>query len=880
MKLPLWRRRQDEELREELATHLRMAIADRIARGESQEEAERASRVEFGNVPLVAQVTRDMWGWIAIAQFAQDVRYAWRTLRAAAGFTAVAIVTLALGIGANTAMFSVINAVLLRPLPFPSPERLIAIGSIEIGRPGVAGASNSASYPDFFDWRAGVRTFESISAYRETGFTLAEGGRAIHVPGVVASADFFDTLGVKPALGRAFRRDEENAGADVAVISDTMWRSQFNAAPNVIGRGVTLNARPFTIVGVMPRGFHFPISVTPAEMWTTSAFDARVDDPDDKPVTTQRGAHFLRAIGRLRPSSSIVSAQSELDIIAAGLARTYPDDNSRRGVRLMSELDRLVGDTRQALLVLLAAVGCVLLIACVNLANLLLARGAGRGREMALRAALGASRRRIVRQLLTESVVLAALGTACGLALAYVSIALLVRLAPATVRRLDEVTIDTTVLWFTTGIGMVSVLMFGLIPAIQTARTDAAAGAAATARATHGRGLGRLRGALVIAETALGVVLLVGAGLLLRSFDRLLSTPSGFDPREVLTASFRIPDYRYPYLKKIAFYDGLFADVRSLPGVESVAGTMPLPLSGSRYSVSFALPGAAVPPSERLSADFGIVSPDYFRTLRVPVVRGREFTPADSDGAPRVVVVNETFARRYFPDRDPLRQRIKPGLSTTEKEAPWREIVGVVSDIHYRSLSEEMRPAYYVPYAQGLISPLYLVIRTANAGIVDEVRRTLTRRDPELALYDVKTMEEHVASSVATPRFQTLLLAIFAGVGLALTAVGLYGVMAYGVAQRTREFGIRLALGARPGEVLALVLRGGLALIVSGLAAGIVAGAFATRLLSSALYGVGPLDPVTFAAVAALLLSVAMLASYLPARRATRVDPIAALRAE
>jgi putative ABC transport system permease protein len=873
--------RTDRDLEDELRAHLELAADEERRRGKPEGSAMRAARLRVGGVAQAMEAQRDQRGLGWLEDLARDLRFACRTLRQAPGFTIVAVLTLALGIGANSAMFSVINAVLLRPLPFPSPERLVAVASVDLRAAVAAGTSGSASWPDFFDWRSGSRAFEHLSAYRETGFTLVGGGRALHVPGAVVTSDILSTLGVKPALGRDFRSDDERAGADVALISDSTWRSQFAAAPDVVGRAITLNARRFTIVGVMPPGFHFPVSVPASQIWITNAEDARVDNPGDTPMTTERGAHFIKAIGRLRATASVASAQAELDVIAADLARAHPDESGNRGVRIVPELDRLVGDARQSLLVLLAAVGCVLLIACVNLANLLLARGAGRGREMALRVALGASGQRIVRQLLTESFVLAAIGTACGLALAYGSIALLVRLAPVAVRGLDQVTIDGPVVAFTAVIGGVSALVFGLIPAFQTARPDHAIGAAATARATPGRGQRRLRAALVIAETAIGVVLLVGAGLLLRSFDRLLRTAPGFDPQHVVTATFRLPDSRYSYRKQITFYDEMLSELRALPGVERAAATAPLPLGGSRYSISFQQPGAARPSSERLSADFGMVSPGYFRTLHVPLVRGREFSEADSDAAPRVVVVNERFARQYFGDADPIGQRIKPGLATTETETPWREIVGVVGDIKHRTLSEESRPAYFVPYAQGLISPLYLVVRTTDAtGIAADVRKALARKDPELALYDVKTMEEYVATSVATPRFQTLLLALFAAVGLALTAIGLYGVMAYGVAQRTREFGIRLALGARPGEVLTLVLRSGLALITAGLIAGVVAGAFATRLLRSALYGVDPLDPATFAGVAAMLVVVATVASYVPARRATRVDPIAALRSE
>ena len=871
--------RSDRDLEDELTAHLELAADEERRRGNSEGSAVRTARLRAGGVAQAMEAQRDQRGLAWLENLARDVRFACRTLRKAPGFTAVAVLTLALGIGANSAMFSVINAVLLRPLPFPSPERLAAVASIDLR--ASAGPSGSASWPDFFDWRSSARTFEHLSAYRETGFTLVDGGQASHVPGAVVTSDLLSTLGIKPAIGRDFRGDEERAGADVALISDSIWRSQFAAAADIVGRAVTLNSRRFTIVGVMPPAFHFPVSVPAAQIWITNAEDARVDDPADSPMTAERGAHFIKVIGRLHATASVASAQAELEVVAAGLARAHPDDSGNRGVRVVSELDRLVGDTRQSLLVLLAAVGCVLLIACVNLANLLLARGAGRGREMALRTALGASGRRIVLQLLTESLVLAAFGTGCGLALAYGSIAALVRLAPVTVRGLDQVTIDGVVVAFTAVMGGASALIFGLIPAFQTSRTDSAIGGAASARATQGRGQRRLRGALVIAETAIGVVLLLGASLLLRSFDRLLRTPPGFEAQHLVTATFRLPESRYPYLKQILFYDNVLSDLRALPGVESAAAAAPLPLSGSHYTISFQQSGAERPQSERLSADFGMVSPGYFRTLQVPLVRGREFSETDSDAAARVVIVNERFARQYFGDVDPVGQRIKPGLSTTEKETPWREIVGVVGDIRHQRLSEESRPAYFVPYAQGLISPLSLVVRTNNAiGMVEDIRKTLARKDPELALYDVKTMEEYLATSVATPRFQTLLLALFASVGLALTAVGLYGVMAYGVAQRTREFGIRLALGARPGEVLGLVLRGALRLIAVGLIVGMVAGALATRILANALYSIDPLDPATFAGVATMLTGVALVASYLPARRAIRIDPIAALRSE
>ena len=880
MKLPLWRRRQDRELDEEIASHLRLAIADRVDRGESVDDATRAVRHEFGNVGLVKEVTRDMWGWIVVEQLAQDVRYAMRALRKAPGFATIAIATFALGIGANTAMFSVINAVMLRPLPFPQSERLVSIAETDL-RPGQNGKTSSASWPNFFDWRARSETFEQLSAYHETAFTMIVGGRSMHVPGAVVSSDIFATLGVQPVLGRSFRPEEERAGADVAVLSDSLWRSEFSAAPAIVGTTATINARPFTIVGVMPAGFHFPISVPAAQVWITVAEYARTEQPDDDPMTTQRGAHYIKVIGRLRADATVAAAQSELDAVAAALRREHPDDNGTRGVKLTRELDRLIGDTRYPLGVLLVAVGCVLLIACVNLANLMLVRGAGRGREIALRLALGASRRRIIVQLLTESVVLSAFGTAAGLLLAAWSIRALVQISPIDLRGLDEVTIDGVVLAFTAVVGVVSALGFGAVPALLGSRATPKLDLEDSGRATAGRRHSRVRVGLVVAETAVGVVLLVAAGLLMRSFYRLAHTNPGFDTSHVVTLKFSLPESRYSYRQQIAFYDEVIADLNMVPGVQATAA-VPLPLSGSTYTISFDRPDAPLPQSQRPSADISLVGPGFFRALQIPIVEGRDFTATDDDNAPRVVAVNESFVRQFLSGRNPIGQRIRPGLNTTEKEPPMREIVGVVRDIRQRALNEPSRPAYFIPYAQGLISTPFIVIRTdrAPAAVFDQARRAVLKKDPELALYDTRTLDEYVTLSVASARFQTLLLALFAALALVLTAVGLYGVVAYGVAQRTREFGIRLALGARPREVLQLVLRNAMGMAGAGIASGIVGAMLATRLLSSALYDVDPLDPLTFAAVVGTLLAVALVASFVPARRATRVDPMHALRAE
>jgi len=875
MKLPVLRRRQDRELDDEVRSHLRLAIADRVERGETPEQAARAARREFGNVTVVKEVTREMWGWTAIEQLLQDVQYGWRALRKAPGFALVAIATFALGIGVNTAMFSVINAVMLRPLPFPRPERLVDVSGVD-KRPEARIRSVSDSWPDFFDWRARARSFQHLSAYNPTAFTMMLDGRAVHVPGAVVSSDIFSTLGVQPAIGRAFRLDEERAGSDVAVISDTLWRSEFGAAAGIVGTTTSVNSRPFTIVGVMPPGFRYPISSPAPLIWITVAEHARGDDP----MTTQRGAHFIKVLGRLRAGVPVAAAQAEMDAIAAAQEKEFPEDNAMRGIKVTPELERLVGDTRQPLLILLVAVGCVLLIACANLANLLLVRGASRGQEMALRLALGASRRRVIRQLLTESAVLSAAGTAVGLILAAWSVRLLVQIAPAGVRGLDELSIDGSVLAFTALVGLISGLAFGTLPAMAGSRTDPRRGFDADARATSGRGHGRLRSILAIAETAIGVMLLVGAGLLLRGFYRLSHTDPGFDPSRIVTLKFNVPESRYPYLKQIALYDQMLADLNGVPGLEATMAA-PLPLGGSRFTISFEPPGAPTPQSRRPSSELGIVGPGYFREMHIPFIAGRDFMAADNDAAPRVVIVNQSFARQFLAAGDPIGQRIRPSMSTTEKDAPLREVVGVVADVKQRTLDEAGRPQYFIPYPQGLVTTLFLVMRTATpAAAVEQARQAIARRDPELAIYDVRTMDEIIAQSTGSARFQTLLLTLFAALALVLTAVGLYGVVACGVAQRTREFGIRLALGADPSRVLQLVLAQGLRMALIGVSVGLVAAAFATRLLGAALYGVGPLDPATFAAVVVTLLLVALMASFVPARRATRVDPIRALRAE
>jgi len=598
-------------------------------------------------------------------------------------------------------------------------------------------------------------------------------------------------------------------------------------------------------------------------------------------MTTQRGARMLRVVGRLRPGVSLAAAQREFDTIASTLAQEHPDTNAKRGVGMTSVLDALVGRTRRPLVLLLTAVGCLLLIACLNIANLLLAREAARRREISLRVALGASRLRIVRQLLTESLILAAAGTAAGLVLANWTVPVLVRLAPVNVRGLDEVAIDGVVVAFTTLLAAASVVLFGLVPGLQASRADLSTALQDSARSGSGLRHRRLRAGLVIAEMAIGVVLLVGAGLLLRGFDRLVGNDPGFDPDGLIAAQLHLPDGAYPYLAQVAFYERVLAALRESARVE-VAAAAPLPLSGTRYYISFALPGAPVPRSERPSALFMMTSPGYFRAMRILLLRGREFLPSDSEAAPRVVVVSDAFARRYFPGQNPIGQRINPGLMTTESEEPWREIVGVAADVKNEMLNERSQPAYYVPYAQGLISNLQFLIRSSAdpAAAIASVKAAVQREDTALTLYDVRSFDEFIAESVAAPRFQTVLLGVFAALAVLLAAVGLYGLTSYGVAQRTREFGVRLALGARPAEVVGLVVRESVVVAGIGLLLGVAGAAVTAGLLTSELNGVGPMDPLTFAAVGLTLFLVTLIASCVPALRTVRIDPVTTLRSD
>ncbi len=810
--------------------------------------------------------------------FWQDIRYGIRMLLKAPSVSIVATIALALGIGANTAIFSVVNAVLLRPLPFANSEQLMNVWETDSTRGYVRG---SASYPNFVDWREQNHVFERMASYHDNDFIMTGRGESTRLQGAVVNADLFPLLGVTPVIGRGFLPDEDKPGESgrVVVLSQGLFQKRFNSNPNIVNQTVVLDGKSYTIVGVMPGAFQFPVQKEPVELWTTVALDREGKEP----ITDERGAHYMNVIARLKPGVSKEQAQAEMTSISARLEQQYPDKDLHKSSRIEPTLEALVGDIRPALLILLGAVGCVLLIACANVANLLLARAMVRHKEMAIRSALGASRLRVVRQLLTESVLLSLAGGALGLLLAVWWSDLLVTLGKQNIPRALQVGLDWRVLGFTLLVSVFTGVVFGLVPAIHSSKTELTESLKEGGRGSgEGARRNRIRGVLVVSELAIAVVLLVGAGLLIQSLWRLQLVSPGFESQNLLTFVVGIPEVKYPTEKQAQFYRDLVARVESLPGVRSASSVIPLPLNGDAFSISFETEGRPVAKGNQPSADFFAIGDGYFKTLGVSVLQGRDFNGRDNKQAPPVIIVNQAFARKFFPNEDPIGKRIKPGISTDTDKPAMREIVGVVSDVRNRNLSSELRAGYFVPAAQIPFNQMTMVVRTTNDPhiVITAVQNEVHAMDRELPVFNVKTMDEYIAATVAAPRFNATLLVIFSAVALVLTIVGLYGVMSYSVAQRTNEIGIRMALGAQTRDVMRLIVSQGFKLVLVGLAIGL-AGAFALmRVIASLLFGVTTKDPLTFAAVAVLLAVVALLACYIPARRATRLDPLSALRYE
>ncbi len=800
-----------------------------------------------------------------------DIRHALRQLIKSPGFAVVAIVTLALGIGANTAIFSVVNAVLLRPLPFLRPEKLVSLWELN---PQKGQEHQQVSAADFADWEKQTRTIESVAAYSNWNYNLTGGEEARRLNSVLVSAKFFQTLGAQPEVGRTLLPADDVEGKDnVVVLSHAFWQSRFGASRAVVGQTALLNGKPHTIVGVMPAGFDFPDENV--EIWRPLALaPAQMQERDGK---------WLKVIGRLQSGTSLEQARAELSTIARQLAQQYPASNEGWGVGLSPLRDELVGDVRPLLFILLGAVGFIVLIACANLANLLLARASTRQKEMALRAALGASRGRLLRQFLVESGVLVAIGGGLGLLLAVWSRDLLLALAPGNVPRLESTTIDGSVLAFTLALSLLTALVCGLVPGWLASRADlnqALKDDGSSGVKSSGQALRKL---LVIGELALGLILLVGAGLTIKSFVNLQRTHPGFNPKNLLTMAITLPAGRYAETSaQTAFFQKAIARIKTLPGVEAVSAVQDIPFRGNAMSFPVEIQGQpAVPLAQRPKAAYRLVTEEHFRTLRIPLLQGRLFNDRDTASAPPVVIINRAMAQRVWPNENPIGRQVRFG----EPKDPVYSVVGVVGEIKHLGLGAEEGPAIYQPFAQKRFDWLRwmtLVVRakTNPANLNEAVRGKIRELDPDQPVYNVATMEQLLAQSVARPRFTTFVLGIFALLALNLALVGIYGVLAFSVAQRTREIGIRMAIGAQRGDILRLVMGQGLQLVVSGVALGLLGALALTRTMQSLLFGVSAIDPATFAATAVLLMAVALAACLVPARRATLVNPIQALRAE
>ncbi len=881
MKFLWWRRAQQEhELQEELQSHLEMAKRDRVERGEAGEEAKRAARREFGNVGLVKEVTRDVWGWGSLERLIQDLRFGLRMMAKSPGFAAVAILTLALGIGANTALFSVVNGVLLNPLPYSEPEQLVTLAE---SKPNFD--SGSISFPNFRDWRKDNRTFSAMGLTRSSSFSLTGTGDAEQLEAQFISSDFLPLLGVKPVIGRFFSEGEDEIGASpLALVSAEFSSRKFGSGINALGKGIALDGRSYTIIGVVPTSFKLHVwSFRPSEVYLPIGQWAN-------PLLNRREAGLgFHGVGRLKPGVTIQQARADMQRVTEHLTEAYPDVDTGIGAALMPLKEHVVGRTRRLLLVLLAAVGFVLLIACVNVANLLMVRSAGRAREFAVRAALGAGRGRIVRQLLTESIVLALAGGALGLLLAAWVTKLALQQLPAELPRASEIGLDVRVLGFTMGISLLCGILFGLAPALRTSNSILQDTLKEGGRRSGG-GKHRAHGVFVVAEVAMALVLLISAGLMIRSLSALWRVNPGFDARNVLTFSVSLP----PSMKDAsaeairAALRQVQAKLESTPGVKSASlswGAVPL---GDDDEDVFWLEGQPKPASVNdMSWTLSyVVQEDYLKVMGIPLERGRFFTAQDSERAAHVAVIDDVFARKYFGDQDPIGKRVN-----LYNKGGAAEIVGVVGHVKQWGLdtddTQSLRAQLYFPYMQlpgaamrqsASGTGVLLKLDGSMQGTAATIRTVLKRMNSDQVMYGVQTMEEIITESLAARRVSMIVLGIFAALALGLASMGIYGVISYLVGQRTREIGIRIALGAKRSDVLRMVLGEGMKMTVIGVGAGLLAAAGLTRLMANLLFGVSATDPLTFAGVAAVLTLVALAACYVPARRAMRVDPIVALR--
>lgn len=861
-------REKNPDFETEIVDHLNLLTERNIRQGMTPADAEQAARRQFGNTTLLREDRREMQTFATIDAFGRDLRYAGRMLRRNPAFAGAVVLTLALGIGANTAIFSVYDAVLLKPLPYGDPERVVMLWEKRRGgEPGTVAPAN------FVDWRAQSSSFSEMAAITFPNFILTGQGEPARLAGSGVSSNFFRLLGSRMRLGRDFLDEEDQPGKDrVAVLSYSVWQRRWGGKPDVLGSIVTLNDIGYTVVGVLGPDFELVLNHArnQPDVWVPLALNLE---------KLQRGTHGLRVFARIKPGLTLDQAQADVNVVAANLANLYPADNKGIGIAAIPLAQHVTQNVRPALTALLAGVGLLLLIACANVANLLLSRAAARQKEMAVRLALGASRRRLGQQLLTESVLLSLLGGAAGLFLASAAIQILGRYLPADLPRTSGLAIDLRVLAFTALISLATGILFGLAPLFQTRRENANETLKQNARLAGGV-QSRLRNGLVVAQIAIALVLLTGAALTAKSFWNLLQVSPGFRTEHVLTARVTLPASRYPDVQRIAvFQRELLERVRNMPGIQSAGLTAYLPLSGADNAWAFFIEGRPpLPIGVYNMAKYRPVSPGYFETIGIPVLRGRGFTSADGESTPLVVVINESMARTYWGADNPVGQRLRYGGRVP------RTIVGVVGDVRHQGLDGEGKPEMYVPFTQipNTERRPTIVVRTPidPAGVMAALRNAVSGIDSALPLDQVETMEQLVSASVGQPRFRTILLAAFSVLALVIAAVGIYGVMNYLVSQRIREFGLRVAIGATESDVLRLVLRQAARLIAAGLGLGLLGSAMFARLITGLLYGVSALDPLTFVTVSLLLSAVALLASYIPARRATRVDPLTALRYE
>ncbi|MFZ1220632.1 MAG: ABC transporter permease [Chthoniobacterales bacterium] len=860
------RRAVERDLAAEVDSYLDLSTHRKLRDGLSEPAARRAALIELGGAEQVKEQVREVRLGHWLETLLKDVRFGLRSLGKSPGFTAVALLTLALGIGANTAIFSIIHTVILRPLPYPQPARLVKIWP---DRPLV-----STSKADFLEIKTRARSFEDIAAYSNWGFTLTGTGEPAKLEGARTTANLFSVLGADAASGRVFASDEDQPGkSDVVLLSHGLWQSRFGSDRAIVGRTITIDGKNLTVVGVMPKWFNFPEGMT-RDLWIPATLD--------RSLAEDFASGYLTLLGRLKPGVTTEQARSEIMAVARSVREQRPNIPAEYGSR--AEVNSLQSESvariRPTLFILLGTVGLVLLIACANVANLQLARTSNRQRELAVRAALGASRARLVRQLLTESLLLSILGGAAGIVLAYVGLDFLLTLIPADTPRTAEISISANVLAFSLGISALAGVLFGLAPALQTSSPDLQSPLKEGGRSSSSGG-GRLRSLLVISEVALALTLVIGAGLLIKSFWRLQRVNPGFEADQVISFQLSPADFDNAPDRARTYYRQILERLAHLPGVQSVGGVHLLPMGDSNWDPALRIEDRPLPPGASAeSVNWRLVTADYFRTMSIPLLKGRAFTEADNENSERVALINETLARKYWPGEDPLGKRINTGF---EGKGVWVTIVGIVGDVRQQSLREPTVPEMYRPFFQHKeLPPLTIMIRTATsaAGVAPSIRSAVWSIDKNVPITDLQSMTAVVAQSISQSRSTMLMLTAFAAIGLVLGLIGVYGVISYSVAQRTHEIGVRMALGAKSSDVLKLVLGQGLRLTVIGAALGLLGAFGLTRLMASLLFGVSASDPITFAVVTVSLTLVASLASYLPARRAAKLSPMLALRYE